>query len=412
MVTTRARNARPGRCRARGYVASSTGAFRRRPADGNATVAPRRIPRRCRSGIAFLATRVHARQPEAEAQNRGGRGRYRYRKGREDAADITGGDGDTTTGNAKHWREEVLTDGKARQEGGDAVDSGWSTEPGPASQSVREDFGGWFSGNPVTEPNWGGESPSDQQQQAQGEDRSWFGESFGRSNRDAGDETLGKLDLHVLSQEDFQAIIPLSGTSNQYAYYWGTWDQAVQRISFSLLVSLLAANSNSVLAAGAFSYCICGPIVQSVLRNFSAKKYSHAGFWTASVLDLSFQYPEQPRRAQYGRRRRGGADYRGNPEPDTTTVIRIGEDRVADVEIQIPYSQSHELIRLGDPALLMVVSNSPSLRCFKAVRDVYLPATREWFCEYPFVSRPAFRAIANKVAFRKKNSNNNQTQWR
>lgn len=37
------------------------------------------------------------------------------------------------------------------------------------------------------------------------------------------------------------------------------------------------------------------------------------------------------------------------------------------------------------------------LRCCRVVRDVYLPETRAWLAEYPFVDRGAFLALVQQL---------------
>ena len=97
------------------------------------------------------------------------------------------------------------------------------------------------------------------------------------------------LGLWPLRSDELHELFPLSGTPGQYSYYWGTWDQAVQRFALSLLVTLLATNSSSVVAAGAFTYSVWGPILQSMVRNLGVKKYPYGGYWEARILELSFK---------------------------------------------------------------------------------------------------------------------------
>ena len=71
-------------------------------------------------------------------------------------------------------------------------------------------------------------------------------------------------------------------------------------------------------------------------------------------------------------------------------------DMLFDVMVEVAYERAHDFVRVGDPAVLVVLSNSPTLQSFKAVRDVYLPFSRLWLVDYPFVSRTGFqRAFLN-----------------
>ena len=268
-----------------------------------------------------------------------------------------------------------------------------------ASQDPDDGYGGWSAEE--ARGATGGYDGYEDDLGYEGFGRAEGGEEAG--DRDRGATASGRLELWPLRSDELHELFPLSGTPGQYSYYWGTWDQAVQRFALSLLITLVATNSNSIMAAGAFTYSAWGPVVQSMVRNLSVKKYPYGGFWEASVLGVGFR--RDPPKRRWGRRGgrrqdsfRGGAP---GPEP-TTTEIRVGEPGKADVVLEVPYELSHELLREGDPALLIVVSNSPALSSFKAVREVFLPATRQWLGDYPFVSRRGFQQVRDRINYQRR----------
>ena len=42
------------------------------------------------------------------------------------------------------------------------------------------------------------------------------------------------------------------------------------------------------------------------------------------------------------------------------------------------------------------------LSSFKAVRDVFLPATRQWLGDYPFVSRRGFQQVRDRINYQRR----------
>ena len=116
-------------------------------------------------------------------------------------------------------------------------------------------------------------------------------------------------------------------------------------------------------------------------------------------------HPNERSRARdaFGRQQGGRGGGRGGAYSAAmaTTEVTVGEAGVADVVVQVPYELNHEMLRLGEPAHLIVVSNTPNLSSFKAVRDIFLPETRQWLYEYPFVSRRGFQQVADRVHYSK-----------
>jgi hypothetical protein len=299
---------------------------------------------------------------------------------------------------------------------------GWSGGARETRQEEDDRLGGWYSGDEseARERRAGAASASQSRQRGSGGASEYEDEE----EPPQASTSHASLGLWPLRQEELLELFPLSGTPGQYSYYWGSWDEAAQRIGLSLLITLLTTNSNTILAAGAFSYCVWGPILQSMVRNLSVKKYPYGGFWEASILDLNFtnemmrgKGSKRQRRNQQKQKQAdssfsyGYANSNNYNRAVNTTILRVGEVGLADVVVEIPYDISHETLRLGDPALLIVVSNSPSLNSFKAVRDIFLPETRQWLYEYPFVSRRGFKQIADRVSFMKSNTRGERTTF-
>jgi hypothetical protein len=54
-------------------------------------------------------------------------------------------------------------------------------------------------------------------------------------------------------------------------------------------------------------------------------------------------------------------------------------------------------LREGDEVEVVVLSKSMYCEDFEVVRDVYVPATGAWLCDYPFVKRSDFERISAEV---------------
>jgi hypothetical protein len=56
-----------------------------------------------------------------------------------------------------------------------------------------------------------------------------------------------------------------------------------------------------------------------------------------------------------------------------------------------------EQVREGDDVEVVVLSKSMYCEDFEVIRDVYVPTTGAWLCEYPFVKRSDFERISAEI---------------
>ena len=59
-----------------------------------------------------------------------------------------------------------------------------------------------------------------------------------------------------------------------------------------------------------------------------------------------------------------------------------------------PRPPRYELLEEGEPAELLVLSDSPEFESFRAVKDVYLPQAGLWLSEYPYCDRTALLDVS------------------
>ena len=259
--------------------------------------------------------------------------------------------------------------------------------PGPSGEEYGDEFGDeWAGGSGQRGGGGGTEGPGD---------FAGAGTEDGAGDGWAGSEAQGRRystppNITALTANEVDSILPLAGTGDQYTYYWGTWEKALQRVSLAMVVSLCTSTASPTVAATAFSYIFWGPVASAVARNFSVRKFPHGGLWHANVLDTKVvqRFPddikESPNRTRPSR-------------PIDMLQLFIGDRSKAQVMIETPWTLQHNRIRLGEPVELVVVSDVRNLQRFKVVRDAFLPASQLWISDYPFLARSEMKQLVRGI---------------
>ena len=111
------------------------------------------------------------------------------------------------------------------------------------------------------------------------------------SARAAGGDPLA--DVTPLSHVEQQALLPVSATGAQYAYYWGAFDTALQRFFVSLFGGLVTSSA-PLIAVPAGLYFLWAPVALAARRNLPLRKYPYAGLWHARVLQAGSHASRSP----------------------------------------------------------------------------------------------------------------------
>jgi len=190
-----------------------------------------------------------------------------------------------------------------------------------------------------------------------------------------------------LTRAEADLVLPLAPIGTQVKYYTGDLPANVQRVGASLAAAVVLSKF-VLLAATAATYPLWAPWAEAGLRNLSVKKLPYAGLWDARVtaLEGAAARPESFARASGGRARAG-----------QVLRVTIGDASGAETAVEVPMRRAYARARVGDSALVLVVSDSKSMRRFRAVRDVYLPESGAWLADYPFVDRGAFLALVRQL---------------
>ena len=100
-------------------------------------------------------------------------------------------------------------------------------------------------------------------------------------------------DVTPLSRVEQQALLPVSATGAQYAYYWGAFDTALQRFFVSLFGGLVTSSA-PLIAVPAGLYFLWAPVALAARRNLPLRKFPYAGLWHARVLQAGSHSSRSP----------------------------------------------------------------------------------------------------------------------
>ena len=180
------------------------------------------------------------------------------------------------------------------------------------------------------------------------------------SARTAGGDTLA--DVTPLSREEQQALLPVSATGAQYAYYWGAFDTALQRFFVSLFGGLVTSSA-PLIAVPAGLYFLWAPVALAARRNLPLRKYPYAGLWHARVLQAGSHASRSPGGITFDAMgdaflpKRRTSTVRPQPCVPITacglmrvhamqvTRVLIGDESGARLQMEVPFEKEHSNIR-------------------------------------------------------------------
>lgn len=172
----------------------------------------------------------------------------------------------------------------------------------------------------------------------------------------------GRPDVTPLSRVEQQSLLSVSATGPQYAYYWGAFDVALQRVFASLLGCLVTANAVPLVAVPAGLYFLWAPVALAARRNAPLRRYPCAGIWHARVLSAEAVTARAPggivfdamgdaflprRRTGAVRVRSGARQLIGLLTPSRKQVMRVlvGDASGARLQLEVPLASEHRDIQ-------------------------------------------------------------------
>jgi len=254
---------------------------------------------------------------------------------------------------------------------------------------------GWNGANYADEADWS--RPREEAPQASFMDEKGYSDPTNTSQE--------RPDITVLTKAERKKLLPASATGAQYGYYWGDVDTTMRRLSVSLGLTFLAINLSSLIAVPTGLYWLWSPVALAARRNAPTRRYKFAGLWRTKVLNVQSSYLQAsdippPSKERYFDIVFGLG---GEIKPGRVLRLLVGDASGASVEVEVPYVREHRGLRVGDAAELVVVSDSPKMGRFRALREVYLPEIGVWASEYPFSERSVFKYISDAIEAERRN---------
>lgn len=187
-------------------------------------------------------------------------------------------------------------------------------------------------------------------------------------------------DVWALTQRDYERVLPIGATGEQYGYFWGDSDVLFQRAGLSLLVTVLTVNNFPYIAVPACTFFLWAPVALAARRNSKVRSAKYAGLWRAKVLAC------EP------------IETRGTSSVDWMFNLLIGDDSGARVPLKVPLKAEYADINVGEDVELIVTSDDPDFYTFQAIREAYLPYLDVWVGEYPFLERRGMINVSDRIA--------------
>ncbi|MEB3829574.1 phosphate ABC transporter permease [Phormidium sp. CCY1219] len=212
--------------------------------------------------------------------------------------------------------------------------------------------------------------------------------------------------LVPLTRETFHALIPAIATGAQYLYFWGKFNDFLQRLlisvvgilSLTLLVNLLPDEWRPFLLLLGIAiglYWLWGPVASAARRNYECRRYKYSGFWQGEVLDVFVT--EDVVGTEETVNQRGELVIVENRERRLN--LEVGDETGFSTIIRVPLRREHKAIAPGDIAEMLVMSNRGDLGRIAKVSDIFLPRINFWVSDYPYLRRDLFEEVSQEVGY-------------
>ncbi|NMG11569.1 phosphate ABC transporter permease [Brasilonema sp. UFV-L1] len=207
-----------------------------------------------------------------------------------------------------------------------------------------------------------------------------------------------------LTRQKFEQIIPLIATGPQYKYYWGSFQDFLQRLLISVVAVAVVFLIKVILGLdfgpivfligliGAL-YWLWGPVFWASMRNAKCRRYKYSGFLRGRVLD--YWITEELIGKQETVDNKGDLVIVENREK--RIHLEIGDDTGFTAEYKAPLRVAYKAIARGQRAELLVMSNRADLSTIDEISDVYIPSRDLWVSDYPYVVRDFFTGVSSRL---------------
>lgn len=201
--------------------------------------------------------------------------------------------------------------------------------------------------------------------------------------------------LTPLTSQQLGLVLPWSGSGYRVSHEFGNPMDWVFRLSASLASTFCVFRHSYTVAALASLFWLWGPMWFAALRSCQLRlRFPHAGVWQARVLAVgpTAQTLSRPSGTP-------GQDFFGNLSTSSSLFfLEIGDDSSARIQIDVPSSKQIAMLRVGELAELLVLSDRIDLSRFKAVRDIYFPRIGMWISQDPWLEKTKFETVSKSMS--------------
>jgi len=210
--------------------------------------------------------------------------------------------------------------------------------------------------------------------------------------------------LIPIPAEEMQQLIPPVASGPQFRVCSGNARTVLQRLLIAAIggvISLLIAQSqlNSrwghawlIIGFVFLLYILWGPILEGGRRNSQLRRYPQAALFEGRIADLFRRERVEGRQEQ--------VDRHGSLELVESRRVWLcleleDEDGYLG-QLRFPMEKRHQPLHRGMVVRTLVLSEYSDFRRIGAISDAWLPQTRDWVGEYPYLIRPLFEELCER----------------
>ncbi len=211
--------------------------------------------------------------------------------------------------------------------------------------------------------------------------------------------------LIPLRPADLDKLIPAVATGNQFRSALGNPRKILQRVLISSIggVITLLISQNQVasrfysiwliIGVAFLLYILWGPIVEAGRRNSELRKYSCSALFYGQITNLFTRERVEDSHEQANER--GELELIENRR--TWMILELEDEDGYLGQIRFPMEKKHQIIRPGTKVCCLAFSERNDFNRISALSDAWIPKQRIWIGEYPFLLRPAFEEICQRL---------------
>ncbi|QEY31868.1 hypothetical protein EVJ50_06035 [Synechococcus sp. RSCCF101] len=203
---------------------------------------------------------------------------------------------------------------------------------------------------------------------------------------------------------EMQRLIPAVASGPQFKVCSGNPRAVLQRLLIaaiggviSLLISQSQLNSRwgpawLIVGFVFLLYMLWGPILEGGQRNAQLRRYPQAALFEGRIADLHTRERVEGRQEKVDRR--GSLELVENRR--TWLCLDLEDEDGYLGQLRFPMEKKHQQLRPGMVVRALVLSEYKDFRRIGAISDAWLPQTRDWVGEYPYLIRPLFEELCER----------------